>query len=480
MSLRFRELSLHALGVFDHATFRIPEADVEGTKLILFEGPNGAGKTTVLEAIAHFLGMNGATDMVIRGYIPQDAEAIRGTFFNLGKAPAVLANFPAAFPPMGHYHRWAPGYVAKLSLKSGMRALDLAEDDERRMLPPDGVGDADAPRAEFQNSAATDAPTAFAAFAFRGNLPTARLATDGPRDFTRPALVGALSFGEIAPASEELGQALVNFDYERKSAIVGELEGPSSEKESHRRRAQARTDTLCRFKEAASKLLDRKVDIHFDVPNKHTPRITFDGRDVPLELLGEGLRRTFAWLSDLVVRLERTPWRDAARDPFQQDFWLLLDEIDQSLHPQLQRRILPVLRELFPNAVILASTHSPFVVSSATEGYVFALRPDRETGRVSGPQEAQKLIPGQSLAWAAEEIFGVSATFQDPATVENLRAHKLLVDRVRVGRDDATALAELRQLRALLLKDAGDELRTVVAIREAPIRNLLEAPEAAE
>jgi energy-coupling factor transporter ATP-binding protein EcfA2 len=62
MSLRLRELSLLALGVFDHATFRIPEADVESTKLILFEGPNGAGKTTVLEAIAHFLGMNGSTD----------------------------------------------------------------------------------------------------------------------------------------------------------------------------------------------------------------------------------------------------------------------------------------------------------------------------------------------------------------------------------------------------------------------------------
>lgn len=72
-----------------------------------------------------------------------------------------------------------------------------------------------------------------------------------------------------------------------------------------------------------------------------------------------------------LVRLERITWADTARSPLDQDFWLILDEIDQGLHPQLQMRLFPALRELFPRARIYATTHSPFVVALLGDGVVF-------------------------------------------------------------------------------------------------------------
>lgn len=44
---------------------------------------------------------------------------------------------------------------------------------------------------------------------------------------------------------------------------------------------------------------------------------------------------------------------------------LLIDEAENHLHPKWQKRFLPLLRELFPNVQIVATTHSPFIVASA-------------------------------------------------------------------------------------------------------------------
>ncbi|MBK7937436.1 MAG: ATP-binding protein [Lewinellaceae bacterium] len=44
---------------------------------------------------------------------------------------------------------------------------------------------------------------------------------------------------------------------------------------------------------------------------------------------------------------------------FERNFILFLDEIEVHLHPAWQRKILPAVQKLFPNAQIFISTHSP-------------------------------------------------------------------------------------------------------------------------
>ncbi len=53
---------------------------------------------------------------------------------------------------------------------------------------------------------------------------------------------------------------------------------------------------------------------------------------------------------------------------------LLIDEVETHLHPAWQKRVLPTVRELFPNVQIVATTHSPFVLASLKGARVYACR----------------------------------------------------------------------------------------------------------
>ena len=52
---------------------------------------------------------------------------------------------------------------------------------------------------------------------------------------------------------------------------------------------------------------------------------------------------------------------------------VLVDEIENHLHLSLQKQILPLLEDLFPNIQFVVSTHSPFVLSSVSNAVVYDL-----------------------------------------------------------------------------------------------------------
>ncbi len=437
-SPRIDAITIDGFGPFEDATFEIPPPEGEG-ELVLFEGPNGSGKTTLLEAIA----------VTVSG----DADG------------------QGLYPPHKLLQRRARTKSAQMLLKLGRveatyRAGDIfagwpgAHEDTETILQPG-------------RAARQDTPTTWAIFAFRGAQSTASLETKGPQPVNEPSLRGALSFGDTFPVSAALGQILVNWKYDIFLAIdAAATEADPARREELLRRAADRRDAIHRLGDALSQVLAREVTIDFPL-DRQPVEVRFDGELIPLDMLGEGMRRTFAWMSDLLVRLERTPWADKSRSPLHQDSWLLLDEVDQSLHPELQRRILPALRTLFPRARIYVTTHSPIVVASAPDGYVFPIRPDPKTHRVSGPVAAIKLGPGRSLAWAVEEVFGVPSPFVDQQTIDLLEAHRHGVDRLRRGEVEGFDWATFAKLRAPLIAGEG-EARAMVALREAPVRRLID------
>ncbi|MBE3640522.1 AAA family ATPase [Mangrovicoccus algicola] len=52
---------------------------------------------------------------------------------------------------------------------------------------------------------------------------------------------------------------------------------------------------------------------------------------------------------------------------------ILIDEIDLHLHPSWQKKIIPALLKAFPRMQFVATTHSPFVIQSLSEGVLFDL-----------------------------------------------------------------------------------------------------------
>jgi hypothetical protein len=318
----------------------------------------------------------------------------------------------------------------------------------------------------FGDPARHDKPIGWAAFAYQAHQPSAGLATGGPRDIDVAPLSGALSFGTHHSESGLLGQLLANLENERTKALAY-----ASENADERRRlelapvAESRQAAIRRFERVFSEVLGRRTTIEFSI-DRQAPTISFDGEPIPLDLLGEGLRSTMAWLSDLLVRLERIRWADTSRSPIDQDFWLILDELDESLHPTMQARILPAVRELFPNARIYATTHSPFVVASAGQGTIFPIRPERDH-RVRGKVTPMSLEPGQSLEWVVTEIFEAQAGFVDQKTRDLLEAHKRDIRRFqRSGSIDWGAFLARRAE----LMELNDEVPTVVAMQEVPVR----------
>lgn len=75
---------------------------------------------------------------------------------------------------------------------------------------------------------------------------------------------------------------------------------------------------------------------------------------------------------------------------------VVIDELDLSLHPTWQKRIVRILKELFPKVQFVCATHSPFIIQSLEEGELIAL-----------DEEIDEKYSGQSIEDIAEDIMGV-------------------------------------------------------------------------
>lgn len=101
-----------------------------------------------------------------------------------------------------------------------------------------------------------------------------------------------------------------------------------------------------------------------------------------------------------------------AKDPFA----VVIDEIENHLHPSMQRTLLPSLIAAFPHAKFIVTTHSPLIVTSVEDAHVYALRYD-ETKKVRS-----YLLDFKSEVKNAvdilDEVLGVSTTIPDWAVVK--------------------------------------------------------------
>jgi predicted ATPase len=91
--------------------------------------------------------------------------------------------------------------------------------------------------------------------------------------------------------------------------------------------------------------------------------ITKDGTQLRLDQLSDGERNLIALTGDLARRMALSDPQSPS--PRELEGVVMIDEIEQHLHPGLQREVLPRLRRAFPNAQFIVTTHSPQVLSTA-------------------------------------------------------------------------------------------------------------------
>lgn len=86
--------------------------------------------------------------------------------------------------------------------------------------------------------------------------------------------------------------------------------------------------------------------------------------------MSSGYAAVFDIINDLIIRMEA---RSGLRTKFDMEGIVLVDEIETHLHLELQKKILPILTELFPNIQFIITTHSPFILSSLENAVIYDL-----------------------------------------------------------------------------------------------------------
>jgi predicted ATP-binding protein involved in virulence len=94
----------------------------------------------------------------------------------------------------------------------------------------------------------------------------------------------------------------------------------------------------------------------------------------PVHELSEGFKNTISLVADIAYRMAKlNPQLLGA--VLETPGIVLIDEIDQHLHPKWQQNILEDLVRIFPKVQFIVSSHSPFVLGSAPAGSVVQLEP---------------------------------------------------------------------------------------------------------
>ena len=82
--------------------------------------------------------------------------------------------------------------------------------------------------------------------------------------------------------------------------------------------------------------------------------------------LSMGYAAVFDIIGDLILRME-------SKHRYDLEGLVLIDEIETHLHVDLQKKIVPILTQLFPNIQFVLTTHSPFILNSTANAVVYDL-----------------------------------------------------------------------------------------------------------
>ncbi len=188
---------------------------------------------------------------------------------------------------------------------------------------------------------------------------------------------------------------------------------------------------------------------------------TNEGTIVPFSNLSDGYRNVVKIILDIATRM-------CILNPYLEDRALketsgvvVIDEIDLSLHPTWQKRIIGILKDLFPKVQFICATHSPFIIQSLENGELVNLDVENEDE-----------YSGESIEDIAEDIMGVKMPQYSDKKIKMYEAATELLNAVNESRskDD---IKEIRHRLNLLEAQYGDNpaylalLEQKVLVKEA-------------
>jgi predicted ATP-binding protein involved in virulence len=186
-------------------------------------------------------------------------------------------------------------------------------------------------------------------------------------------------------------------------------------------------------------------------PETRTILIKTDSGIVPIESVSQGTISVLCWVGVVLQRLYEV--HGDLDDPEQGGALVIVDEVDAHMHPGWQQELAGRMRDLFPAAQIIATTHSPLMISSSEpEEVVLVYR--SETGvKVERPHfDARGLRADQILT---SPLFRLQST-RDAKTRAYLNTYTDLVWREDLNAVDQQRLEEAARALDVRLPSAAE------------------------
>ena len=165
-----------------------------------------------------------------------------------------------------------------------------------------------------------------------------------------------------------------------------------------------------------------------------------DSKRIYVGDLSSGSQSTLLWILWLAVKMLNH--YEFANGWEKKPAILLIDEIENHLHPTWQRRVIPALLEHFPGLQVFATTHSPFVVAGLKAGQVHLLKRDAN-GVVTATTNERDVI-----GWTADEILRTMMGVDEPTdqlTVDRANRLRQLREKETLTPEEESELNALRR-----------------------------------
>lgn len=128
--------------------------------------------------------------------------------------------------------------------------------------------------------------------------------------------------------------------------------------------------------EAVRSAIEKALDGYTNLRVQRSPRLAMvmlkEGDQTSFEQMSDGEKAVITLVGDIARRA--CILNPHLEDPLKSPGVVMVDEIEQHLHPQWQRRIVEKLPEVFPNIQFIFTSHSPIVCNSVGPDELLVIR----------------------------------------------------------------------------------------------------------
>lgn len=233
--------------------------------------------------------------------------------------------------------------------------------------------------------------------------------------------------------------------------------------------AEQRRNAIVQLAKAVGHVIGQELSFKLET-RPFTVKTILGNEILDFEQLPDGVKSILSWMADLLMRMDRVKWMMDI-PPLERNFILLLDEIEVHMHPAWQRRILPAVQTLFPNAQIFISTHSPFVVGSVDGAWIHKLVKSNGDSRLA---EGFPICSedAQSYRYWLSQAFDVHAEYGLETETDLLQFY-MLRDKLLAGNNGITQESFL--VHAQALADQSAEMRQIMEFELKQVNRRLNA-----